>query len=124
MARLSKRDRLHQCLRYLVDRFDCPARLRVEKKLPRAYRDCEGCFEITMDSGLPGLIRSRATLSLSSSVSTLLHEFAHALAFSRDSRAFDRKTDTGGHDFLFYRCLREIENDWHYREGSATSRDH
>ena len=122
MARLGKRDRLHQACRYLQHRWGVPVRLRVERKLPAAYRGCVGACEATQ-GGPPPLIRILGTVSLGAAMPTVLHEYAHAMAFARDPRAFERRSGTGGHDALFYRCLRQIENDWDYEGGASESVD-
>ena len=124
MARLklSKRDRLHQAERYLIWRWGLPFNLRVERKMPSGYEDCEGCCHPPEGNSEP-LVRVLRTPSLSASIGTLLHEFAHVLALARDPAHLVRQSETEGHDHLFYRCLREVENDWHYFEGDFFSED-
>ena len=111
------RNRLHQISRYLQDEYKVKVRLRVEK-MPKCSKDCLG--EICFDTGkLPPLIRVCNGISKSEAISTLLHEFAHAVSHVRHGPCWDR--DYHGHDKNFAIVLNEIENKYFYEEGAEAS---
>jgi Zn-dependent peptidase ImmA (M78 family) len=78
--KIPTKQRLHQIHRYLCQRYKIKVRLRVEK-LPKKW-NCLGIISYE-NPDLPPLIRIDKNLSRSESISTLLHEFAHAISHKR-----------------------------------------
>jgi len=110
------RDRLHQICRYLCHKYRIKVRLRVEA-IPKSWK-CLGCISYD-NSDLPPLIRIDKGLSKSESISTLIHEFAHAVSHRRHGCAWRREYD--GHDAEFALMQNEIENLYFYEDGDVES---
>lgn len=121
---LSTRDRLHQVKRYLIATYGIRVRLRVES-LPKCYggkNDCLGVIEYENPS-LPPLIRVSKYLSKSESLSTLLHEYAHAISHIEHGPAWERKME--GHEKnKFGPIVQELENLMHYKDGFRESMEY
>jgi hypothetical protein len=120
--RLPTRERLHQIHRWACDTWDTPARLRVEKRLPKEYKGCLGCVEFPdeVPKGLPPLIRVLKT-NRSQSAETYLHEFAHIVDCHRNGFAEGRKHE--GHDAAFRNVAHEVLVRFVYEGGEAESQD-
>jgi len=97
------RDRLHEVHAWLHEEFPVgvPVRLRVER-MPKEFSDCEGVTYLDA----PVLIRIRKGMTRSTSVYTLLHEWAHVL--EADKAAW-RETGAEDHSDQFYRTLGRLE---------------
>ena len=120
--RLPTRARLHQILRWACHTWDTAARLRVEKRLPKAYKGCLGCVEFPDEfpKGLPPLIRVLKT-NRSQSAETLLHEFAPILDAHRNGFSDSRKHE--GHDAKFRNVAHEVLVRFVYEGGEVESQD-
>jgi hypothetical protein len=116
IPRISTRDRLHQICRYLSHKYRIKVRLRVES-IPKDWK-CLGCISYD-NSSLPPLIRIDKGLSRSESISTLIHEFAHAVSHRRHGCAWKREYE--GHDAEFALVQNEIENLYFYEDGDVES---
>jgi hypothetical protein len=104
-VRLKKRDRLHQVFRWLKDKHpvDRKVRLRLESKMPKSMRDCEGAVWLSKSP----LIRVSRTLNRSGCVYCLFHEYAHVIIYDRDPKYLG-----DDHCDSFYRVLGMIERSW------------
>ena len=114
--KIPTKQRLHQIHRYLCQRYKIKVRLRVEK-LPKKW-NCLGIISYE-NPDLPPLIRIDKNLSRSESISTLLHEFAHAISHKRHGCAWNRDYD--GHDEEFAIVQNELENLFFYEDGDMES---
>ena len=114
--KLPTRDRLHQISRYFCYKYRLKVRLRVES-LPKSW-NCLGCISYE-NSKLAPLIRIDKNLSRSESISTLIHEFAHAISHVRHGSAWNREYD--GHDEEFALVQNELENLYFYGDGDTES---
>ena len=114
---VSKRDRLQQIHKWLINEYGRKTRLRVEK-LPKSEKDCLGYVEL--GSGIP-LIRVSKFLSRSESISVLLHEYCHVISHYKHGPHWKRTN--GGHDDNFYLLLCAVENRYFYEGGTTESQD-
>ena len=117
---LKTKERLHQVNRFLIEQYDVKVRLRVAK-MPKPFKDCLGFISYD-NSRLPPLIWISTGLSTSEAVSTLLHEFAHAVSHKIHGPSWKRAYD--GHDKDFAIVLNKIENSFIYENGSAKSKEY
>ena len=93
---MTVRDRLHEVLAWLVEEFPVSTRVRLRvERMPKEFTDCEGMVWL-----------ERPPLSRSTSVYTLLHEYAHVVVADR---AGWRETGAHDHSDAFYRALGRIE---------------
>lgn len=100
---MTVRDRLHEVLAWLVEEFPVSTRVRLRvERMPKEFADCEGMVWLER----PPLIRIRKGMSRSTSVYTLLHEYAHVLVADR---AGWRETGAHDHSDAFYRLLGRTE---------------
>jgi len=116
---LKTKKRLHQVKRFLVAEYDVPVRLRVAK-MPKSFKDCLGYISYD-NTELPPLIWIAPGLSTSEAVSTLLHEFAHAISHKAHGPLWKRAYD--GHDKSFAIVLNDIENRFLYDNGLEESKE-
>ena len=86
--------------------------------MPQEFSGCLGSCQFGED-GEPPLIRVLLT-NRSESVSTLLHELAHALDHFEHGWVDGRKNE--GHDFRFARYLYELESEFIYGGGVEESK--
>lgn len=117
MKRLPTRDRLHQIKRWFEDEWGYKVRLRVERKLPKAYAGCLGCCEVGTKKEIP-LVRVRLT-NRTESIATLIHELAHVIDFHRNG--WDERRKFEGHDRKWAACHHEIETRFLYEGGESDS---
>ena len=116
---LNTRDRLHQVKRFLMEEYGIPVRLRVDT-MPKAFKDCVGYISYD-NPELPPLIWIQKNLSKSEAVSTLLHEFAHAVSHGEHGPSWKRPYN--GHDENFAIVLNNIENRYLYDNGLEESKE-
>tara|TARA_R100000152_G_C6759035_1_gene182943 strand:- start:630 stop:1016 length:387 start_codon:yes stop_codon:yes gene_type:complete len=117
---LKTRGRLHQVKRFLIAEYGVEVRLRVAK-MPKEYKDCLGYISYD-NPDLAPLIWIAHGLSTSEAVSTLLHEFAHAVSHNIHGPSWKRKYD--GHDKSFAIVLNSIENRYLYDNGLEESKEY
>jgi len=116
---LKTKKRLHQVKRFLVSEYEVKVRLRVAK-MPKEYKDCLGYISYD-NPKLPPLIWIAPGLSTSEAVSTLLHEFAHAVSHNIHGPSWKRRYE--GHDKSFAIVLNNIENRYLYDNGLEESKE-
>ena len=108
MGKKNVRDRLHEVFAWLKEEFPVGQRVRLRvEQMPKEYEDCEGlayCYP-------PVLIRVRKGMNRSTSVYTLLHEYAHV--GESDKNGWPENEDwKDPHSDSFYRTLGKIERAW------------
>ena len=92
--------------------------------MPKFYRKdgCLGTIEYE-NSSLPPLIRVKKGLSRSEGISTLLHEFAHAISHVRHGPIWERHME--GHEkYKFGPVVQELENLMQYEDGTLDSMEY
>ena len=102
-----ERRRLKQIHRWLTLDFpaEIPVRLRVEK-MPKGFEDCLGAYWPPERPGGSGLIRICKASAQTERISTLLHEWCHAVL---DPHAEAANRAHGGHTKSFYVLYGKIE---------------